>query len=61
MSPETVMGHIVETSNRLARQDGGPTSVHAVALYRAAYQELWARLQIEVIPFMADGEEGGQS
>jgi hypothetical protein len=62
MAPETVVAHIVETSRRLAQQDGGPTSVHAVALYRMAYAKLWARYQSDAIPFMAsDDEEGGLS
>ncbi len=58
MAPENVMEHIVETSRRLSRQDGSPCAVHAVALYRIAYQQLWARYERESIPFMASDEEG---
>jgi hypothetical protein len=62
MAPENVVAHIVETSRRLAQQDGGPCAVHAVQLWRMAYQQLWARYERESIPFMAsDDEEGGLS
>ncbi len=65
MAPENIVEHIRETSRRLANQDGSPTSVHAAASWRAAYERLWKRLealQDETIPFMAgDDEEGGQS
>jgi hypothetical protein len=61
MAPDQVMCHIVETSRRLAQQDGGPTSVHAVALFRMAYAKLWARYESESIPFLASDEEGGLS
>ncbi len=61
MAPENVVAHVVETSRRLSRQDGSPCAVHAVALYRIAYQQLWARYERESIPFMASDEEGGCS
>ncbi len=64
MSPAAVMAHVVELSRKLARQDGAPCAVHAVAAYRVAYQRLWDRLAtLEEMVITGDfwPEEGGRS